>query len=83
MKCFEFEQHQKKSKYHIELKEEQFHQNIALINDMRRVILYRYCKSKFKKFTQLKSIKMKLFILYQTLEKQSIKSLFRISGQQK
>ncbi len=28
----------------LELKEEQFHQNINLINDLRRVILYRYCK---------------------------------------
>ena len=25
-------------------KEKQFHENINLINDMRRVILYRYCK---------------------------------------
>ena len=28
----------------LELKEKQFHENINLINDMRRVILYRYCK---------------------------------------
>jgi len=28
----------------LELKEKQFHENIILINDMRRVILYRYCK---------------------------------------
>jgi hypothetical protein len=28
----------------LEQKEKQFHQNINLINDMRRVILYRYCK---------------------------------------
>lgn len=28
----------------LELKEKQFHQNINLINDMRRVILHRYCK---------------------------------------
>jgi hypothetical protein len=26
------------------LKEEQFHENIKLINDLRRVILYNYCK---------------------------------------
>ena len=28
----------------LEQKEQQFHQNINLINDMRRVIIYRYCK---------------------------------------
>ena len=28
----------------LEQKEKQFHENINLINDMRRVILYRYCK---------------------------------------
>jgi hypothetical protein len=28
----------------LELKEKQFHENINLINDLRRVILYRYCK---------------------------------------
>ncbi|MBA4153660.1 hypothetical protein [Flavobacterium sp.] len=28
----------------LEQKEKQFHDNINLINDMRRVILYRYCK---------------------------------------
>jgi hypothetical protein len=28
----------------LELKEKQFYENINLINDMRRVILYRYCK---------------------------------------
>jgi hypothetical protein len=27
----------------LEQKEKQFHDNISLINDMRRVILYRYC----------------------------------------
>ncbi len=27
----------------LEQKEQQFHQNINLINDMRRVIIYRYC----------------------------------------
>ena len=27
----------------LEQKENQFHQNISLLNDMRRVILYRYC----------------------------------------
>lgn len=30
----------------LELKEKQFLENINLINDMRRVILYRYCKTK-------------------------------------
>ncbi|TBX66149.1 hypothetical protein EZL74_11215 [Flavobacterium silvisoli] len=28
----------------LEQKEKQFHENINLINEMRRVILYRYCK---------------------------------------
>lgn len=28
----------------LEQKEEQFHKNINLINDLRKVILYRYCK---------------------------------------
>jgi hypothetical protein len=28
----------------LQLKEKQFHENINLINDMRRVIVYRYCK---------------------------------------
>src|SRR5690606_2848254 len=28
----------------LQQKEKQFHENINLINDMRRVILYRYCK---------------------------------------
>lgn len=28
----------------LELREDQFHKNIALINDYRRIILYRYCK---------------------------------------
>lgn len=42
----DFEQHQKEVKALrlLELKEEQFHQNINLINEMRRVILHRYCK---------------------------------------
>jgi hypothetical protein len=42
----DFEAHQKdvKALRLLELKEEQFHQNINLINDMRRVILHRYCK---------------------------------------
>ena len=42
----EFDQHQKEVKalQLLELKEEQSYQNIALINDMRRVILHRYCK---------------------------------------
>lgn len=30
----------------LEQKENQFHDNINLINDMRRVILYRYCNTK-------------------------------------
>jgi len=42
----EFELHQKQVKALrlLEEKEAQFHQNLALINDMRRVILHRYCK---------------------------------------
>ena len=28
----------------LELKEKQFHENISLINDLRRLILHRYCK---------------------------------------
>jgi len=38
----EFEQHQKEVKalLLLELKEEQFHQNIALINEMKNVILH-------------------------------------------
>ena len=28
----------------LEQKEKQFHQNINLINDLRKVILYRYCR---------------------------------------
>ena len=28
----------------LSLKEEQFHQNLSLINDLRKVITYRYCK---------------------------------------
>ena len=42
----DFEAHQRdlKALRLLELKEEQFHQNINLINDMRRVILHRYCK---------------------------------------
>ena len=40
------EQHQKdiKALKLLELKETQFHENINLINDLRRVILYRYYK---------------------------------------
>jgi hypothetical protein len=40
------EQHQKdiKALRLLEQKEAQFHENINLINDLRRVILYRYCK---------------------------------------
>jgi hypothetical protein len=42
----DFEQHQKdvEALRLLELKENQFHQNINLINDLRRVILYRYYK---------------------------------------
>ena len=42
----DFEQHKKdvETLRLLELKEKQFHQNINLINDLRRVILYRYCK---------------------------------------
>ena len=39
------ENHQKniKALQLLEQKEAQFHQNINLINDLRRVILHRYC----------------------------------------
>lgn len=42
----DYENHQKdiKALRLLELKEEQFYQNINLINDLRRVIVYRYCK---------------------------------------
>lgn len=42
----DFEQHQKdvETLRLLELKANQFHQNITLINDLRRVILHRYCK---------------------------------------
>jgi hypothetical protein len=42
----DFDNHQKdvKALRLLELKEEQFHQNIHLINDLRRVIIHRYCK---------------------------------------
>ena len=42
----DFEQHKKdiETLKLLELKENQFHQNINLINDLRRVIVYRYCK---------------------------------------
>jgi len=42
----DYEQHQKdvEALRLLELKENKFHQNINLINDLRRVILYRYCK---------------------------------------
>ena len=42
----DFEQHQKEVKALrlLEQQELHFHQNINLINDMRRVILHRYCK---------------------------------------
>lgn len=43
---FDFEQHKKDvaALKLLEQKERQFHENINLINDLRRVILYRYCK---------------------------------------
>ena len=42
----DFEQHKKdvETLRLLELKEMQFNQNINLINDLRRAILYRYCK---------------------------------------
>ena len=42
----DFEAHQKdlKALRLLELQEDKFHQNINLINDLRRVILHRYCK---------------------------------------
>jgi hypothetical protein len=42
----EHEEHQKNmaALRILEQKEKQFHENINLINDLRRVILYRYCK---------------------------------------
>ena len=42
----DFEQHKKdiEALRLLELKETQFHQNINLINDLRRVILHRYCR---------------------------------------
>jgi hypothetical protein len=42
----EHEEHQKNiaALQLLEEKEKQFHENINLINDLRRVILYRYCK---------------------------------------
>ena len=42
----DFEQHKKNvaALKTLEQKEKQFHENINLINDLRRVILYRYCK---------------------------------------
>ena len=42
----DFEQHKKdvEALRLLESKEKQFHQNINLINYLRRVILYRYCK---------------------------------------
>lgn len=42
----DFEQHQKDidALRLLEQKADQFHQNINLINDLRRVILHRYCK---------------------------------------
>jgi hypothetical protein len=42
----DFEQHQKdiEALRLLESKEKQFHENINLINDLRRAILYRYCR---------------------------------------
>jgi hypothetical protein len=42
----EHEQHQKnvEALKLLELKEKQFHENLHLINDLRRAILYRYCR---------------------------------------
>ena len=42
----EHEEHQKNiaTLKLLEKKEKQFHENINLINDLKRVILYRYCK---------------------------------------
>jgi hypothetical protein len=42
----DFEEHQKnvQTLRLLEAKADQFHQNLNLINDMRRVILHRYCK---------------------------------------
>ena len=42
----DFEEHRKNvaALKLLELKEKQFHENINLINDLRRVIIYRYCK---------------------------------------
>ena len=42
----DFEQHKKDvhALRLLELQEKQFHHNMNLINDLRRVILYRYCK---------------------------------------
>ena len=42
----DFEQHKKDvaTLKLLEQKEDQFHKNIILINDLRKVILYRYCK---------------------------------------
>ncbi|WP_445456938.1 DUF6943 family protein [Flavobacterium sp. HNIBRBA15423] len=42
----DFEQHKKNitALKILEQKEKQFRKNINLINDLRRVILYRYCK---------------------------------------
>jgi hypothetical protein len=44
----EHEEHQKNvaALKLLENQEKQFHQNINLINDLRRVILYRYCNNR-------------------------------------
>lgn len=43
---FDFEQHKKNvaALKLLEQKEKQFHENLTLINDLRRVIVHRYCK---------------------------------------
>jgi uncharacterized protein YutE (UPF0331/DUF86 family) len=43
---FDFEQHKKNvaALKLLEQKEKQFHENINLINDLRRAIVHRYCK---------------------------------------
>ena len=42
----DFEEHQKnvQALRLLEAKADQFNQNLNLINDMRRIILHRYCK---------------------------------------
>ncbi|MNC96626.1 hypothetical protein D3C83_140470 [compost metagenome] len=49
----EYEQHQKHvaALKILEQKEKQFNENINLINDLRRAILYRYCSESSNKMT--------------------------------